>query len=246
MSRPALRRPGARSLRAPSSEAATGSCPGSAPAAWARCGGRSTSSCGSRWRSRRCGRTLVGSERRLESLRREVRAAREVVSPNVCRIYDLEEIDGRELVSMEYVDGQTLLDVLRERGPLGLEGGAGHRLAVPVRARGDPQGRARPPRREAGEHHGDPGRAGGGDGLRAGAAGGRGERDGVRDAGVHGAGAGGGGGGGRAGGRLLGGGGAGGDGEPGGDQGPGQPAEPVGGGEERAAEAAGHARGRRS
>ncbi len=64
---------------------------------------------------------VVGSECRLESLRREVRAAREVVSPNVCRIYDLEEIDGRELVSMEYIDGQTLLDVLRERGPLGLK-----------------------------------------------------------------------------------------------------------------------------
>ena len=63
---------------------------------------------------------VVASQGRLESLRREVRAAREVLSPNVCRIYDLEEIDGRELVSMEYVDGQTLLDVLRERGPLGL------------------------------------------------------------------------------------------------------------------------------
>ncbi len=63
---------------------------------------------------------VVTSERHLEALRQEVRAAREVVSPNVCRIYDLEEIDGRELVSMEFVDGQTLLDVLKERGPLEL------------------------------------------------------------------------------------------------------------------------------
>ena len=53
-------------------------------------------------------------------LRREVRAARKVVSPNVCRIYDLIEVDGRELVSMEYVDGGTLLDLLRKRSPLGL------------------------------------------------------------------------------------------------------------------------------
>ena len=60
-------------------------------------------------------------ERRGELLRREVRAAREVVSPNVCRIYDLVEADGHELVSMEYVDGQTLLSVLRERGPLELK-----------------------------------------------------------------------------------------------------------------------------
>jgi serine/threonine protein kinase len=61
------------------------------------------------------------SERRLELLRQEVRAAREVVSPNVCRIFDLIEIEGRELVSMEYVDGATLLVVLQERGPLELK-----------------------------------------------------------------------------------------------------------------------------
>ena len=61
------------------------------------------------------------SERRRETLRQEVRAAREVVSPNVCRIFDLIEVDGSELVSMEYVDGTTLLDVLRERGPLELK-----------------------------------------------------------------------------------------------------------------------------
>jgi WD40 repeat protein len=61
---------------------------------------------------------LVVDEARRESLRSEVRAAREVVSPNVCRVFDLIEIDGQELVSMEYVDGTTLLEVLRERAPL--------------------------------------------------------------------------------------------------------------------------------
>jgi WD40 repeat protein len=61
------------------------------------------------------------SERRVELLRQEVRAARDVVSPNVCRIFDLIEIEGRELVSMEYVDGATLLGVLQERGPLDLK-----------------------------------------------------------------------------------------------------------------------------
>jgi WD40 repeat protein len=57
---------------------------------------------------------LSQDEHRLELLRSEVRAAREVTSPNVCRIFDLVELDGQELVSMEYVDGTTLLDVLRE------------------------------------------------------------------------------------------------------------------------------------
>jgi WD40 repeat protein len=64
---------------------------------------------------------LFQSEGRLELLRQEVRAAREVMSPNVCRIFDLHELDGRELVSMEYVDGATLLGVLQERGPLELK-----------------------------------------------------------------------------------------------------------------------------
>ncbi len=64
---------------------------------------------------------LLASERALETLRQEVRTAREVVSPNVCRVYQLEEIEGRELVSMEYVDGHTLAEVLRERSPLPMD-----------------------------------------------------------------------------------------------------------------------------
>jgi WD40 repeat protein len=57
----------------------------------------------------------------LETLRQEVRAAREVVSANVCRVHDLLELEGRELVSMEYVDGTTLLQLLEERGPIALQ-----------------------------------------------------------------------------------------------------------------------------
>ena len=64
---------------------------------------------------------LFKDEHRLEMLRQEVRAAREVMSPNVCRIFDLIEAEGRELVSMEYIDGATLLEVLQDRGPLELK-----------------------------------------------------------------------------------------------------------------------------
>ena len=65
--------------------------------------------------------SLGEGEAVLELLRGEVRAARVVVSPNVCRLYDLVEVEGVELVSMEYIDGQTLLDLLAERGPLALD-----------------------------------------------------------------------------------------------------------------------------
>ena len=60
------------------------------------------------------------SERLQDMLRREVRSAREVVSPNVCRIFDLVVEDGQELVSMEYIDGTTLSESLRQVGPLPL------------------------------------------------------------------------------------------------------------------------------
>jgi len=65
--------------------------------------------------------TLAGGERGLELLRSEVRAAREVISPNVCRLFDIIEIDGQELVSMEYIDGHTLKGLLEERGPLEIQ-----------------------------------------------------------------------------------------------------------------------------
>jgi WD40 repeat protein len=63
----------------------------------------------------------LSSEKARELLRQEVRSAREVVSPNVCRIFDLVVEDQKELVSMEFIDGVTLADTLRERGPLALE-----------------------------------------------------------------------------------------------------------------------------
>jgi hypothetical protein len=46
-----------------------------------------------------------------------LRSAREVVSPNVCRIFDLVAEDGQELVSMEYIDGLTLGETLKRHGP---------------------------------------------------------------------------------------------------------------------------------
>ena len=60
------------------------------------------------------------SEKRRELLREEVRIAREIVSPNVCRVFDLIVEEGQELLSMEMIDGTTLLQLLKQRGPLSL------------------------------------------------------------------------------------------------------------------------------
>lgn len=63
----------------------------------------------------------ISTEKGRELLRQEVRNARQVVSPNVCRVFDLFEANNRELVSMDYVDGLTLAQVLQERSPLELQ-----------------------------------------------------------------------------------------------------------------------------
>jgi serine/threonine-protein kinase len=49
---------------------------------------------------------------------REARLAASLAHPNVVRVYDTGELDGRPFVAMEYVEGETLADVLARRGPL--------------------------------------------------------------------------------------------------------------------------------
>jgi serine/threonine-protein kinase len=55
---------------------------------------------------------------RLERFRQEVKIARKVSHPNVCRVYDISEADGRPFLSMEYVDGEDLATLLRRIGRL--------------------------------------------------------------------------------------------------------------------------------
>jgi len=53
---------------------------------------------------------------RLTQLHTEVRMARQVSHPNVCRVYDVGEYDGHTFLSMEYVDGEDLASLLRRIG----------------------------------------------------------------------------------------------------------------------------------
>jgi serine/threonine-protein kinase len=55
---------------------------------------------------------------RLERLLAEVRTARQVTHPNVCRVYDIAEAEGQHFLSMEYVDGEDLASLLRRIGRL--------------------------------------------------------------------------------------------------------------------------------
>ncbi|MEL7060036.1 MAG: serine/threonine-protein kinase [Acidobacteriota bacterium] len=51
-------------------------------------------------------------------LRREVRVARQVTHPNVCRVFDVGEVDGRPYLTMEWVDGEDLASLLQRIGRL--------------------------------------------------------------------------------------------------------------------------------
>jgi hypothetical protein len=54
----------------------------------------------------------------MERFRTEIRTARQVSHPNVCRVYDIGESDGRQFLTMEYVDGEDLASLLRRIGRL--------------------------------------------------------------------------------------------------------------------------------
>jgi serine/threonine-protein kinase len=56
--------------------------------------------------------------RRLELFHTEVRLTRQVSHPNVCRVYDIGEIEGQTFLSMEYVDGEDLKVLLQRIGRL--------------------------------------------------------------------------------------------------------------------------------
>jgi len=61
---------------------------------------------------------LSRNEEALARFRNEVRVARQVSHPNVCRVYDLGEMEGQYCLSMEYVDGEDLGSLLRRIGRL--------------------------------------------------------------------------------------------------------------------------------
>jgi predicted Ser/Thr protein kinase len=58
------------------------------------------------------------NQRLLERFHGEVRVARLVSHPNVCRVYDIGEVEGMPFISMEYVDGEDLASLLTRIGRL--------------------------------------------------------------------------------------------------------------------------------
>ncbi|MGA7916473.1 MAG: serine/threonine-protein kinase, partial [Candidatus Acidiferrales bacterium] len=62
--------------------------------------------------------SLARDEQALSRFTREVRLARQVSHPNVCRVFDIGEADGQTILTMEFVDGEDIASLMRRIGRL--------------------------------------------------------------------------------------------------------------------------------
>ena len=61
---------------------------------------------------------LAKDQKRLDYFHNEVKLARQISHPNVCRVYDIGEVNGQHFISMEYIDGEDLKTLLTRIGRL--------------------------------------------------------------------------------------------------------------------------------
>ncbi len=72
---------------------------------------------------------LSGDPQSLQRFRREARAASALNHPNICTIYEVDEVEGRTFIAMEYVAGKTLDKLIP---PSGLSSERATRCAVQI------------------------------------------------------------------------------------------------------------------
>jgi serine/threonine-protein kinase len=63
-------------------------------------------------------RDVAEGSRGFQLFLNEVRLSRQIAHPNVCRVYDIDDVDGQQFLSMEYIDGEDLRGLLRRIGRL--------------------------------------------------------------------------------------------------------------------------------
>ena len=61
---------------------------------------------------------LLGDDLAIDRFKNELILARKVSHKNIARIHDLGEIDGLRFLTMSYIAGKTLRDIIRDTGPL--------------------------------------------------------------------------------------------------------------------------------
>jgi serine/threonine-protein kinase len=66
-------------------------------------------------------KALASDPVRRERFFAEVRITRQLAHPNICRVYDIAELDGQHFLSMEYIDGEDLASLIKRIGYLSNE-----------------------------------------------------------------------------------------------------------------------------
>ena len=66
--------------------------------------------------------SLGANPRALRNLLREAKSAAQLNHPHIVTVYDAGEEQGRAYIAMEYVDGSTLRQIIRKRGPIASRG----------------------------------------------------------------------------------------------------------------------------
>jgi len=69
---------------------------------------------------------IARSRTAVERFRNELKLARQITHPNVCRVFDLGEDAGTDFLTMEFVPGENLALMIRMTGPLALETAVGY------------------------------------------------------------------------------------------------------------------------
>src|SRR5713101_4328095 len=58
---------------------------------------------------------VAANQERMRRFNQEARAAAALNHPNIAHIYEIGEADGTNFIAMEYVDGQTLRELIHDR-----------------------------------------------------------------------------------------------------------------------------------